>query len=135
MRNLFKVDNSDTRATSIFLKVTVMQIEKPLINDRLRVSKIPWRFRIPTIYNSEVIYPWNLLFFKKVAYILTLYIVFSYMNKTLRLNNLKTRIAMNTTISVFAICVEAIICWLLYNLHDCTFNVFMSVRPFRCFCC
>ena len=72
-------------------------------------------------------------FLKKVAYILTVSIVFSFMNKTLRLNNLKTRIAMNTTISVFAICVEAIICWLLYNLHDCTFNVFMSVRPFRCF--
>ena len=34
-----------------FLKITVMQIEKVLINDRLRVSKVPEKFRIPTIYN------------------------------------------------------------------------------------
>ena len=26
---------------------TVMQIEKPLINDRLYVSKVSWKFRIP----------------------------------------------------------------------------------------
>ena len=108
-----------------------MQIEKPLINDRLRVSKISWKFHIPTIYNFAVIYPWNLLYFKKVAYFLTVSIVFSFINKTLRLNNLKTGRAMNVTISVFVICIEAIICWLLYNLHDCTFNVFMSVRSFR----
>ena len=31
------------------------------------------------------------------------------MKKTLRLNNLKTRAAMNAKISVFAICVEAIV--------------------------
>ena len=29
---------------------------------------------------------------------------------------------MNAKISVFVICVEAIIYLLLYNLHDCTFN-------------
>ena len=28
-----------------------MQIAKALINDRLRVSKVPEKFRIPTIYN------------------------------------------------------------------------------------
>ena len=44
------------------LKGMVMQIEKALINDRLRVSKVYWKFRIPTIYNFTVIYPWNLLF-------------------------------------------------------------------------
>ena len=43
-------------------------------------------------------------------------------NKTLRLNNLKTRTAMNAKISEFVICVETIIYLLLYNLHDCTFN-------------
>ena len=107
--NLFKVDNSDTRTTSVFLKVTVRQIEKPLINDCLRVSKISWKFCIPTIYNFAVIYPWNLLFFEKVPYILTVSIVFSFINKILRLNNLKTRIAVNATISVFVICVQAII--------------------------
>ena len=44
------------------------------------------------------------------------------MNKTLGLNNLKTRTAMNAKISVFVICIEAIIYLLLYNLHECTFN-------------
>ena len=45
-----------------------------------------------------------------------------FINKTLRLNNLKTRTDMNAKISVLVICVEAIIYLLLYNLHDCTFN-------------
>ena len=44
------------------LKSTIMQIEKALINDRLNVSKVSWKFRIPTIYNFAVIYSWNLLF-------------------------------------------------------------------------
>ena len=35
---------------------------------------------------------------------------------------MKTRTAMNMKISVFFICVEAIIYLLLYNLYDCTFN-------------
>ena len=30
---------------------------------------------------------------------------------------------MNANISVFVICVEAIIYLLLYNLHDCTFKI------------
>ena len=58
-------------------KGTVMQIEKVLINDRLLVSKLPWKFLIPTIHIFTVIYSWNLLF--------------SFI-------------------------------YLLYNLHDCTFN-------------
>ena len=33
-----------------YVKGAVMQIEKALINDR-------WKYRIPTIYNFEVIYP------------------------------------------------------------------------------
>ena len=61
----------------MFLKVAVMQIEKALINDHLHVSKISWKFRMPTIYNFAVIYPWNLLFLKKVAYFFTVSIVFS----------------------------------------------------------
>ena len=45
------------------IKGTVIQIEKPLINnDRLRVSKVCWKFYILTIYTFAVIYPWNLLF-------------------------------------------------------------------------
>ena len=54
-----------------------MQIEKALINDRLRVSKVSWMFFIPTVYNLAVIYPWNSLFSEKVAYFLTVSIVFS----------------------------------------------------------
>ena len=38
------------------IKGTVMQIKKALINDHLRVSKVSWKFRIPTIYNFAVIY-------------------------------------------------------------------------------
>ena len=41
----------------IFVKGTVMQIEKSLINDPLRVSKVSWKFQIPAIYNFVVIYP------------------------------------------------------------------------------
>ena len=47
------------------IKGTVMQIEYALINDCLHVSKVSWKFCTPTIYNFAVIYPWNLLFFKK----------------------------------------------------------------------
>ena len=54
-----------------------MQIEKAQINDRLRVSKVSWKFRIPTIFNFAVICQWNLLFSKKVAYFLTVSMVFS----------------------------------------------------------
>ena len=32
-----------------------MQIEKALINDRSRISKVSWKFRIPFIYNIAVI--------------------------------------------------------------------------------
>ena len=39
------------------LKGTVMQIEKALINDRLCVSNVSWKFHIPTIYSFAVIYP------------------------------------------------------------------------------
>ena len=44
------------------IKGTVMQIEKALINDRLNVSRVSWKFHIPTIYNFAAIYMWNLLF-------------------------------------------------------------------------
>ena len=39
------------------LKGTVMQTEEVLIHDRLRVSKVSRKFRIPIIYNFAVIYP------------------------------------------------------------------------------
>ena len=34
---------------------------------------------------------------------------------------------MNAKISVFVICIEAIMYLLLYNLHDCTFNIHKKV--------
>ena len=46
----------------MFLKVLVTQIEKALINDRLRVSKISGKIRIPTLYAFAVIYLQNLIF-------------------------------------------------------------------------
>ena len=49
---------------------------------------------------------------------------FLFINRTLLFNNLKTRTAMKAKISVFVICVEAIIYLLLYNLHD---NIFKEV--------
>ena len=33
-----------------------MQIGKAVINDRLRVSKVSWKFGIPTIYKFAVIF-------------------------------------------------------------------------------
>ena len=61
------------------------------------------------------------------------YCLFLFIKKTLWLNNVKTRTAMNAKISVFLICVEVIIYLPLYNLHDCTFNYFYhcSVRAVR----
>ena len=46
----------------IAIKGTIMQIEEGLRNDRLNVSKVYWKFRIPTVYNFAVIYSWNLPF-------------------------------------------------------------------------
>ena len=48
-----------------------------MINDRLSIAKVSRKFSIPIVYNFAVIYQWNLLFFKKVAYFLKLSIVFS----------------------------------------------------------
>ena len=95
-----------------------MQTEKALINHFLRVSEVSWTLHIPTIKIFVLIYLWNLLFSWKVAYFLTVSIVFS----VYKLNNFKTRTAMNAEISVYVICVEAIIYSLLYNLHYCTFK-------------
>ena len=42
---------------SVKVTGTVVQIEKALTNDRLRVSKVSGKSRIPTIYNFAAIYP------------------------------------------------------------------------------
>ena len=51
-----------------------MQTEKALKNDRLRVSKVSWKYRIPNIYNFPVTYPSNLLFPQKVAWFLLCFV-------------------------------------------------------------
>ena len=38
-------------------KVQSCRLKKTLINDRLHVSKVSWKFRIPTIYNVAIICP------------------------------------------------------------------------------
>ena len=47
---------------------------------------------------------------------------FLFINKTIRLSNLKTRTAINAKMLGFVICVEAIVYLLLDILHDCTFK-------------
>ena len=61
------------------LKGTVKQNEKALLNDRLRVSNVSWKFRIPTIYNFQL---FNLpvkfaIFLKSDPHFNSFYIVFS----------------------------------------------------------
>ena len=92
-----------------------MQIEKALINDCLRASKVSWKFGIPTIYNSAVICSWNLAIFVKSSLLLTVCIVFPVFK-------LKTRTAKNVKIAVVVNCIEETIYLLLYNLHNCTFK-------------
>ena len=55
-----------------------MQIKKALINDRLLISTVFEKFRIPTSYNFAVIYPRNLQFSQKVAYFLAVLISIFY---------------------------------------------------------
>ena len=58
----------------------------------------------------------------KISLLLTVFMVFSVYKTTLQLNNIKTRISMDTKIVV---CVEAII-YLLSNLHF-TFNFLKTI--------
>ena len=67
----------ETTNSVVGIKGAVMQIEKALINNRLRVSKVFWKFCFPTVYNFAIIYPVNLLFSPKVDYFLIVSIIFS----------------------------------------------------------
>ena len=99
-----------------------MQIEKALIKDRLRISNVCWKFCIPTIYNFTVIYSCNLLFSSKIAYFLKVFIAFSVHEQNFTaqwFNNLKSRAAMNTRVSVFVICTE--------RLYFCYYKICMTV--------
>ena len=105
-----------------FVRGTFMQIEQELVNNRLHVSKVSWKSRIPNIYNFTVLLPRNFPNFLKVANYFLL--PFLFISKTLLSN--KTGTATNTKIcAVFVICVETILYLLLYNLHDCTFNIYL----------
>ena len=54
-----------------------MQIEEAMTNDRLRVSKVSWKFQISTFYNFAVIYQWNLLFpLKETFFFNSFYVLF-----------------------------------------------------------
>ena len=46
-----------SRHARLSFKGTVMKIEKALINDCLRVSKVSLKFRVPTFHNFAVTYP------------------------------------------------------------------------------
>ena len=63
VRRAFRICEFDLAHVTQSIKGTVMQIEKALINDGLRVSKVSGKFRIPTVYNFPAIY--------LVAYFLT----------------------------------------------------------------
>ena len=55
-------------------------------------------------------------------------LLFLFSNKTLLLNILKTRTVMNAKVSVFVICVKAIIYLLMYNSYGCSFKFFSITR-------
>ena len=58
----FSVCNVSLYVIAFNQRYTVMQIEKALINHRLRVLKVSWKFCTLTILNFAVIHSWNLLF-------------------------------------------------------------------------
>ena len=66
------------------------------------------------------------IFLKSSLLFTSFYCLFCLQNKALRINNLKTRTAMNLKISVLVISIEAILHLLLYNLHDCVFNTALN---------
>ena len=90
------------------------------MNDRLRVLKVSWKFGIPTIYIFCSNLPLKFANFLKEPIFSQFLLSFLFINKSLRLNNLKTRTAINAKISVFVIFIEAIMYFLLYNLLDFT---------------
>ena len=63
--------------STILLKVQPCKLKKHRLMMALHASKVFWKFRIPTSSHFTVIYPRSLLFSYKVAYFLTVSIVFS----------------------------------------------------------
>ena len=105
--NIYKLKKTTSKKqnlehTELVFKGRVMQVERTLINDVLCVLKHPVNFAFGFLLS------------------------FLFINKTLRLHNLKTRTVMNAKISVFLVCVEAIINFFVYHLHNCIFNLITS---------
>ena len=119
--NLFSVKQKE----NLQIKGTVMQIEKALKNVRFRISKFSHSNYLQFCSNL----PGKFAIFLKSSLLFNSSVVFSVYKQNFtaqqlkNLINLKTRIAVNAKISVFVICVEAIIYWLLYNQHNRTFKV------------
>ena len=91
----------------------VVEIEKALINNCLLFKNYPENFEFQQFITLQ-----HATFLKKwpaSQQLLTL-----LLNKNLRLNNLKTGIAINANISVFVLYFDAIIYLLLSNLNDST---------------
>ena len=113
------------------LKGTLVQFVKALTSDRLlKISHFSYLWFCSNLPAKSAISFKRSQRFNKFFYCL-------FLNKILRLNNLKTRTGMNAKISVFVICVGAIIYSWLYNLHHCTFRYFFMVLEafdFMTFC-
>ena len=86
-----------------------MKIEKALINNHIRVSKVSLKLRKPTIYNFAVIYRWNLLFSQKVAYFLTVSIVFPVYKQNSTAEQIKNQNRYE--------CKNFSVCYLCWNDH------------------
>ena len=61
-KNCWIKDSHRPNINNQTIKGTVLQIEKALINDLLRISNVSWKFHILDIYKFAIIYPRNLLF-------------------------------------------------------------------------
>ena len=80
------------------------------------------------LYNFVVV---KFAIFLKVSLLFnSFFLSFLFINKTLQLNKLKNRTAINGKISVFIACVEAIIYLLAYDLHDFTLTCFIEKKIF-----
>ena len=69
------VSENKNNAHKCRIKGTVMQFEKALINDRLRASKVSWNSHFNCLWFCSNL-PVKFAIFKKVAYCLTVSIVF-----------------------------------------------------------
>ena len=84
------------------------------------VSKVPWKFCIPTIYNFAVLYLRNLLFL----------LPFLFINKTLPLNNVNVRTAMIAKIPVPVNWVEKIYFFYFISFYYISYNICYNIYTY-----